>query len=461
MNCTDTPLPGGVIYVLAEIVPSTLFFTVFLVLGISATSAPFNTFIFFSQMYSLRVSFRLVLNIATSSEDFDSASLSDVTPRYARALDTLYGVWNLQFFRPFLPLFCIKEGLNALEALAMEYVSAFYPLLLTAVAYITIELHACGFRPIMWCWKPFHKCYVKFRKIVDPRGSVINAFATFFLLSYTKLIFTSINMLAYTVIHDSDSTSWFGIEIVPFFNPTIPYVHDEHTWLFLLSIIVIIFAAIPSILLFVYPCKCFQKRIRIWRHRWLPLRTFMDIFQGCYKNGTDGTRDLRYFSGLYLICRLPIIVSALVGVAPAAIISIAVYTILAILVAYLRPYRKNRYNILDAVMFLLLIIIHVTVLGGGVDHLLEPRSEVIFKLFFNVVNILYIIPFLYATVMFIYILLPTKVKKELHKITENIKVDQCCNQDVNVEAEGNAAGNRQEEEELPELEIEGRHDTPF
>jgi len=205
----------------------------------------------------------------------------------------------------------------------MEYVSAFYPLLLTVVAYITIELHACGFRPIMWCWKAFHKCYVKFRR-----------FATFFLLSYTKLIFTSINMLAYTVIHDSDSTSWFGIEVVSFFNPTIPYAHGEHTWLFLLSIIVI-FAAIPTILLFVYPCKCFQKRIWIWRHRWLPLHTFMDIFQGCYKNGMNGTRDLRYFSGLYLICRLPIIVSFLVGVVPAAVISIAVYTILAILIAYL------------------------------------------------------------------------------------------------------------------------------
>ena len=62
-------------------------------------------------------------------------------------------------------------------ALAMEYVSAFYPLLLTVVAYITIELHACGFRPIMWCWKPFHKCYVKFWKTTDSRGSVINAFA--------------------------------------------------------------------------------------------------------------------------------------------------------------------------------------------------------------------------------------------------------------------------------------------
>ena len=63
-----------------------------------------STFIFFSQMYSLRVRFRLVLNIATLSEDFDSASLSDVTPRYARALDVLQKlqlnweeiVWRLQ-----------------------------------------------------------------------------------------------------------------------------------------------------------------------------------------------------------------------------------------------------------------------------------------------------------------------------------------------------------------------------
>jgi len=86
-----------------------------------------------------------------------------------------------------------------------------------------------------------------------------------------------------------------------------------------------------------------------------------------------------------------------VGMVPAAIISIAVYTILAILVAYLRPYRKNRYNILDTIMFLLLITIHVTVLGGGVYHVLESRDEVTFKPFFNVVNILYIIPLLYAT----------------------------------------------------------------
>ena len=298
-------------------------------------------------------------------------------------------------------------------------------------------------------------------KAVDPRGSVINAFATFFLLSYTKLIFTSINLLAPTVIHDSDSTSWFGIEIVPYFNPTISYMHGEQVWLFILSISVLIFAAVPTVLLFVYPCKCFQKRIQIWRRRWLPVRTFMDIFQGCYQNGTNGTRDFRYFSGLYLICRLPIILSALVGLVPGAMTAVAVYTILAILVAYLRPYRKNRYNILDTIMLLLLITIHVDIIGAGFHHLLEPQNESSFKLFFNVLNTLYIIPLLYAAVMFVYMLLPTKLKTELHKRAENIKLGRCCNRDVNMDAEGNAVQNRQEEVELPELEIEGRHDTPF
>ena len=33
----------------------------------------------------------------------------------------------------------------------------------------------------------------------------------------------------------------------------------------------------------------------------------MDAFQGCYKDGTDGTRDCRYFAALQLLVRLGIV----------------------------------------------------------------------------------------------------------------------------------------------------------
>ena len=51
------------------------------------------------------------------------------------------------------------------------------------------------------------------------------------------------------------------------------------------------------ILLFLYPCRCFHLRL-------LPLHAFVDAFQGCYKDGTNGTRDCRYFAGLQLVLRL-------------------------------------------------------------------------------------------------------------------------------------------------------------
>jgi len=38
--------------------------------------------------------------------------------------------------------------------------------------------------------------------------------------------------------------------------------------------------------------------------RWHALHIFIDSFQGCYKDGTNGTRDCRYFAGVYLTTRL-------------------------------------------------------------------------------------------------------------------------------------------------------------
>ena len=50
--------------------------------------------------------------------------------------------------------------------------------------------------------------------------------------------------------------------------------------------------------------KVFQKCLGCCGRRLLALHAFADVFQGCYKNGTNGTRDCRYFAGLYLVIRI-------------------------------------------------------------------------------------------------------------------------------------------------------------
>ncbi len=67
----------------------------------------------------------------------------------------------------------------------------------------------------------------------------------------------------------------------------------------------IIFNLLPIILLLVHPIKIFQRGLNsIPCVNWHYLHTFLDCFQGCYKNGTNNTRDYRYFAGIYLLIRL-------------------------------------------------------------------------------------------------------------------------------------------------------------
>ena len=61
------------------------------------------------------------------------------------------------------------------------------------------------------------------------------------------------------------------------------------------------FTLMPMLLLFLYSCSCFQ--VCLNRTGCSSLHAFVDVFQGHYKNGTNGTHDLRFFSGIYLLLR--------------------------------------------------------------------------------------------------------------------------------------------------------------
>ena len=69
-----------------------------------------------------------------------------------------------------------------------NWISAFYPLSLVILTFICIELHARNFRPLVILWKPVHKYFANCRRKIDPKSSVIAAFATFESLSFSKII---------------------------------------------------------------------------------------------------------------------------------------------------------------------------------------------------------------------------------------------------------------------------------
>ena len=121
------------------------------------------------------------------------------------------------------------------------------------------------------------------------------------LLAYSKLIFVSINLLFAIYTYDSSGEASLNSTVL-LFDTNVKFFHSEHIPYAVLALSVIfIFVLPPPLLLLFYPTKllrCFAYK------RWDVLNFIMDIFQGWYKDGTEGTQDYRSMSALYLLLRI-------------------------------------------------------------------------------------------------------------------------------------------------------------
>ena len=349
-NLQCTMCSGGLYnwikYVAIAFVPLTVFLVLVLCCRISATSPQLNAFVTFNQVLSFPANVRVLL--------IASKKLSHSPALAVKLLSTIYGFWNLDFFRTFIPhKICLK--VNTLQALALDYSIAFYPLALIIVTYVLIELHAHNYRVIVWVWKPFHRCFARFRQRWDIGTSTIDAFATFLLLSNIKILSVSLDLLTPTHIYDMNG-SVVGIYL--YYDASVEYFGKKHLPYAILALfVVLIFIIFPILLLLLYPMRCFQRCLGCCGVRWHALHIFIDAFQGCYKNGTNGTRDCRYFAGVYLLMRLLLcILFALTRSGVYYSVALFVFIGVAMLLAIVQPYKAefSTYNTVDSVFILTL-----------------------------------------------------------------------------------------------------------
>ena len=344
-NCTESSY-GWLLYILSELVPATAFFFVVLTLRIRITSAPMNCFVMFSQFVVI------VLNF---SEGFQGALMEelDTTSRVVfKVILTGYGFWNLDYFRYLIPPFCVSRGLKNIHVLALQYVSAFYPLLLIALTYTCVELHGHNFRPIVWLWKPFHRCFVNVRRRWDSKASIIDVFATFLLLSYSKLLFVSLFLLQGTMIYSADGEIAPGTSHVLWVDATVQYLSKEHLPFAISAFLALIFISFPPLLLFFYPCKIFSRCLnRCHKRRWHALHTFVEAFQGCYKDGVTGGWDFRSMSGVYMLLRfVVVIVNYHIVDQIGWLLRALIFLSLSTLILIVQPYKKSYMNVLDGLL---------------------------------------------------------------------------------------------------------------
>lgn len=354
---------GWLLYFTLELIPVTLLFLFIMIFQCRGTAASQNGHLFLSHM---------IVSMYQYYPPIGSYPFGKTSHVLITIFLTFYGFFNLDYFRRLVPPFCISEQIDGLAMISLFYIAVVYLLLLNLITYFLIEMHANNCRCLVWLWRPLHKYYVKVYRNVNPRNSLVEAFATSLILSYSRSMLISFNLLHPTPLYTPTGRA---SKPAVYFDGTLDYFGAKHMPFVILSLAVIfIFNILPIVFLCVYPTKAFQKllsRPRVTKRAQV-VHSFADAFQGCYKNGTSGTRDYRYFAGLYLLLRLLLFTGHIIGgpllqwLVPGAFL-----LIMALLFAHLRPYREDIFNTIDSLWLTMASVFGICqaiIAARGVEH---------------------------------------------------------------------------------------------
>ena len=260
---------------------------------IKGASSPFNVIITYAQLAVL------VLKVAGNVH---ARLVCYIGRTFTNIVLTSLGVFNLDFFHAVIPPLCISPLFKSINVLLFDYVIASYPLFLTMLIYLCIEVYNRQHIPFLS--RQLTNFFMPFNTLWNPKKTILNTFATILLLSYLKLLFTSIHLLLAFQSYNSH-----GQRVSPsallLYDPNIRFFHSEHIPYAMVALLTLIFILLLPLLLLLYPTSIFKKCLTcLGFRRWNILHHIMDIFQGWYKDGTEGTRDYRSLSALYLLFRV-------------------------------------------------------------------------------------------------------------------------------------------------------------
>ena len=194
---------------------------------------------------------------------------------------------------------CFFHGLSAYSKTWLQFV---FPLYIWSIAGLIIVLA---------------KYSDRVAKVMG--NNSVPVLATLFLLSYTKLLRTTITALSYSIVYSSQNTTEYG-SYVWAADGNVDYLGPKHAPLFAVAVSTLLFLWLPyTLLLFLgqwlHMCNC-----RLISHMLMKIKPFLDAHYGPLKG------NHRYWFGALLLVRAAILlIKALV---PADYISTVVLSIL-------------------------------------------------------------------------------------------------------------------------------------
>ena len=331
---------GILFYSLSDILSLTVFFTVMIVFGISLSSGSLNGLVFFSQILDL-----VTLDATLKSSDLHNNAVETLHNGY----QLIYGIFNLDFF-PIFP-FCLWKGATIMDNLLFKYVTTVFAFILIL---LIVFLANCPNRRIKGlCGRLKHGQ-------ISPKASMIHGISTLLIVSYSQCTKATFSILKTVYLRSKE-----GIEpILVTYYGGLPYLEGRHIIYAIPAIVVCLtFVILPPLFLLLYPsllhllslCNLSEHRAI---HRLLNcmginrLMPLFDSLQGCYKD------KLRFFSGLYFLYRVALLVAFTFSELTFYLVTQFLLLFMLGVHSIVQPYRLQKHNIFDGLIFLNLAIIN-------------------------------------------------------------------------------------------------------
>ena len=342
--CSPSKLGANVAkYVFMAFFPLTVFYVIVMVSRISITAPGMLPYVLVCQLFSTPTTLKALMTHNNEGVNILTVAIA------------LASMWNLDFFRSIYHPFCLHPKLSAMAVIAMDYLITLYPMLLILISYFAIALYDR---------LPVKRLTLPDWLYVDIRGSLMQTFVAFIIMSYVKIFQVSFDLLTPVRVYQMDGSYSYYLSIAG----EIPYFSPEHTPYGVLALAMLgIFNLAPLITILIYtnhffPCS--------YSHH--VLNTAADILQGCYR---QKPRYCRYYFAVHFVVRILyfLFVAFSKYIQPSPFVGF-LFLAQASLAVLIKPYKKNVYNRLEVVMCTLVATFTFSfVTGENYVRIYEPQ----------------------------------------------------------------------------------------
>lgn len=338
--CTGKPITI-LLYLVQAYLPLTVFFIFVIAFRVSANAEKLSGYILMSQIITTPAQLRYITSLKAGKP----------RSRVINIATAALAVWNLDFFRGLYKPFCYRESMSALQIVSLDYLVALYPLGLILFTYGIVYVHD-RFPVVARMWRPVHRVFLRMRRQWDVKKSLVDAFTTFLLLSYIKILNASFDLLVPTKLYTMTGHA-LPNQYYLYYDAGTRGFHNGHTVYGVLAItMLLVFNVAPFLVLLLYPCRFFQALLNHLgcSARLQPLHIFMDSFLGCYR---IAPRDYRHFAALSLLVRIGNLVVFSVTLSRYYYpFGCTLFIAMAVLVTVMKPYKSPAQNTIDATLYL-------------------------------------------------------------------------------------------------------------